>query len=87
MILANMSGSFPTGIFHLPFLQVIQFGVGTLMGSLPKELIALKDLTSLKLYMNQFSGEIPTDWWSSLDKMARIDLSFNRIEGTISSQV
>jgi hypothetical protein len=68
-------------------LQKIRFGDGTLTGPLPKELIALKDLTKIELFMNEFTGEIPVEWWGNLTKIYGLELSFNQIEGTISPEV
>jgi len=52
-----MSGGFPEGIFNLPYLQAIDFSQGALRGPLPTKLGKTKQIYSLRLGQNMFTGE------------------------------
>jgi Leucine-rich repeat (LRR) protein len=82
-----MSGGFPTGIVHIPYLQVVKFTAGSMTGPLPSGIIeGLKNLRVIDLQVNEFTGEIPKEWWEA-KKLASINLAYNQIEGTISTAV
>jgi hypothetical protein len=62
----ELSGPFPVGIVHLPFLESIEFLAGNLSGPLPSDddiLGRLTHLVHVNLGHNQLSGEIPIEWW------------------------
>jgi Leucine rich repeat len=82
-----MSGGFPTGIVHIPNLQVVKFTAGSMTGPLPSDIIAgLKHLRVIDLQMNAFTGEIPKEWWEA-KKLSSINLAYNQIGGKISTAV
>ena len=83
---AGMSGTFPSGLTHLPFLQYIHFAVGTMGGPLPKEIDALSDLRGLRLQGHRFSGEIPAEWYQ-MTNLTFIDISYNQVGGTVSPRL
>ena len=61
----QMSGVFPKGIVHLPFLETIGFSKNSLSGNLPKDIKNMDHLVEVFIGENKFSGEVPIEWWQS----------------------
>ena len=56
----ELDGTLPTGVFDkLPLLETIDFRNNKISGKLPVDITHLKELTSLQLDGNKFTGELP----------------------------
>ncbi|GMI74220.1 pollen receptor like kinase 1 [Hibiscus trionum] len=69
-----------------PNLKSLSFMNNNFQGSMP-DFRKLKDLKSLYLSKNQFSGDIPADAFKGLIKMMKLYLSENKFTGEIPSSV
>ena len=83
---SNMTGTFPEGILHLPFLQSLSMAWGQLEGPLPKDVVDMKHLANIELHYNAFTGEIPEKWYTAR-QWQRINIAANQITGQISPKV
>jgi len=82
----SLSGPFPEGVKHFPYLQNLALTRSDLRGPLPTSLNEMKRLLSIELNHNNFTGEIPSQWWEAR-KLLRINLGDNSLVGTISSAI
>ena len=57
-----------------------------LAGEIPRDILLLKDLSSLLLYRNDLSGSIPAEIYN-LTKLERLELDLNALSGSISSDI
>lgn len=82
-----MSGTFPEGIYHLPFLENLVLSHGNLTGPMPNEMLftnAMRHLHIINLGYNHLTGTLT----SRVPKnMYAILLSGNEISGTIPPQM
>lgn len=81
-----MSGTFPEGLFNLPFLQVIVLSLGSLKGPLPTQLAKMDRLINFSLVHNQLSGSIPREWWSARN-LRNINIGHNELTGTLPTEI
>jgi Leucine-rich repeat (LRR) protein len=80
-----MTGTFPVGtVHHLKYLQEIRFSMGTLRGRIPSELVRLQ---SVDLQANQLTGTIPDELYGPQGALQILELTSNRLNGTLSSLV
>jgi hypothetical protein len=79
----NMTGSFPEGIEHFPFLQSISFAYGELKGTVPKEIACMKHLVNVEAHFNSLHGHIPRRLWQSRNLQQRFNIAANQISGSI----
>ncbi|MDE2965548.1 MAG: leucine-rich repeat domain-containing protein [Acidobacteriota bacterium] len=93
----GLSGAIPPVLGQLAFLERLYLGSrwdstlrksvnNQLNGSIPPELAALSNLTSLNLRGNQLSGSIPTEL-SRLSNLTSLDLRGNQLSGRIPSEL
>ena len=82
----EMSGTFPAGLKHMPFLQSVALIANSLKGPLPPDLMEMKYLVNLELHFNEFTGPIPEEWWNA-QNLGRLNLIQNLLTGTISSKI
>ncbi|KAE8677734.1 putative LRR receptor-like serine/threonine-protein kinase [Hibiscus syriacus] len=78
----NLSGTLPTDLASLPFLQEIALLGNRLTGAVPAALANLSSLTSLVLEANRLSGNLPQAL-GNLSKLERLILSSNNFTGEI----
>lgn len=83
---SDLTGSFPTGVVHLTYLQSLSIIVGLLSGPLPTEISQMKHLVNIELQQNAFTGTIPQEWWESRS-LQRINLGRNQLTGPISDTI
>ena len=82
-----MSGVFPVGIVHLPFVEWLGFSSNNLSGPLPRNIFTgMKHLVQVHLGDNQLSGEVPMEWWQQ-SRFNLLDLSFNELTGNIPPEI
>ncbi|KAJ3257801.1 hypothetical protein HK103_004269 [Boothiomyces macroporosus] len=56
----SLSGGFPTWLYNLPQLEILDLGSNALSGSLPSDIGNLNQLTALSLSGNSFTGPLPS---------------------------
>ncbi|XP_024962047.1 DNA damage-repair/toleration protein DRT100-like [Cynara cardunculus var. scolymus] len=78
----NLSGPFPTVLFHLPNLRYVYIENNKLSGRLPTNIGNLTRLYALSLEGNRFSGKIPSSI-SKLTELSQLKLGGNHFTGTI----
>lgn len=77
----GLSGHIPTNsIGKLDALQVLSLRANNLNGNLPSDILSIPSLYSIYLQHNNFSGDIPVSFSSTLGV---VDLSFNSFTGEI----
>lgn len=59
----NCTGSLPTEIAQLPYLQAIALYHNEFAGTLPQVYAEMKQLVSLELHYNALTGPIPDSYW------------------------
>ena len=74
----NFSGSLPSQLFQLRFLQTLDMADNSFNGNIPPEIGNMTKLSYLSFSNNNFSGEIPTSI-VSLKELTTLDLSFNSL--------
>ncbi|CAB9518623.1 leucine Rich Repeat [Seminavis robusta] len=86
----HLNGPLPWEISQLPHLKNIELTYNMLSGMLPPKLLSFS-LENLRLGINQLSGPIPAGWFEILDegnaKLTTLQISSNRLTGTIPSEV
>jgi len=82
-----MSGLFPEGIQFLTSLTKLQMGEGGLRGPLPTVLSQMKRLVFLELHANKFTGSIASEWYQDWTHLQHLDLSNNKLSGTIAPEI
>ncbi|GKU93547.1 hypothetical protein SLEP1_g7137 [Rubroshorea leprosula] len=70
----------------LRFVTIIDLSSNNLIGSIPEELISLKDLHNLNLSWNHLSGQIP-EKIGRMENLESLDFSKNGLSGTIPSSM
>ncbi|XP_044334752.1 receptor-like protein 13 [Triticum aestivum] len=81
----HMTGGLPSaGTDTLQLLRMSMYW-NSLNGSLPASLFALPHLKILDLSLNDFDGHIPISSFSGPMSLEVLDLSFNRLNGTLSA--
>ncbi|XP_042009455.1 receptor-like protein EIX1 [Salvia splendens] len=73
----NFTGSIPITIGHLSKLQDLDLSQNSLEGSVPLSIGQLSKLQSLYLSHNSLEGLVSESYFSKLDKLKSLDLSFN----------
>lgn len=79
----NMTGTLPTELALLPFLQRIDFPRNRFTGTLPREWGEMNHLIHVAVHYNSLEGTIPDTWWDLGATMTGLNLGYNRLNGTI----
>ena len=82
---AGVSGTLPQCLFEMKYLASIYFAGDTLMGTLPTVANVSNALQDISLAYNLLSGTLPM--WVQGRKSTILDLSNNKLRGTISSEI
>ena len=80
----SFEGSFPTNIFKLSKLRVLDLYVNNFSGSIPNGIEMLPDLGINRIYNNSFEGIIPSSI-SLLKDLQHLDFSDNLLASSIIS--
>ncbi|XP_075510268.1 receptor-like protein 7 isoform X1 [Primulina tabacum] len=80
----SFSGSLPDSISNLRMLSMIHLSHCNFTGPIPSTITNLTELVSVDFSFNSFTGSIPTLQMSK--KLNYIDLSYNKLMGSISSR-
>ncbi|XXG84488.1 hypothetical protein AAC387_Pa10g1994 [Persea americana] len=80
----RIDGKLPDSIGYLKFLKVLSLRNCNLFGSLPSSIANLSHLESLDLSANNISGMIPFSRANELQRLNRLNLDNNALEGSIS---
>jgi len=78
----NLTGSLPTDINNLSYLQVFSVPFNHITGSIPTTYGSLPQLTNLGLSANQLTGSIPSQL-GNLSQLQYLDLDRNQLTGSI----
>lgn len=81
----QLSGDLPNELARLTHLETLDLRWNALTGHLPN-LGDLREVRSLLLTDNKFSGPLPT-WIGDLETLERLDFSLNQFEGEIPAEV
>jgi hypothetical protein len=76
----QFSGSVPSGIAELQFLEKLILQDNRITGTIPSEIGMLRNLTHVFLAYNKFKGSIP-DNMIALEKLEKLHLQSNNIDG------
>ena len=79
---SQLTGTIPSELGSLTYLQDLSLGDNRLTGPIPEELGDLGDLRDLYLDGNQLSGAIP-DWLSDLYQLQYLYLNGNQLSGCV----
>jgi len=82
----NITGTLPTEISKLPFLQVIALYHNEFTGTIPEVYADMKQLISIELHYNMLTGTVPDVYWSA-NALQHLNLGSNLLTGTISAAV
>ena len=82
----NLTGTIPTGLNKLVFLDTLDLSENHLSGAIPVELCTLSQLQMLRLNNNSLSGTIPVEM-GNMKNLKRISLYFNQLTGTIPKEL
>lgn len=83
----NMSGLFPEGIQFLTSLSQLKMSWGNLRGPLPTVVAQMKRLVLLELHSNKFTGPIASEWYQYWTHLQDLDLSNNKLSGSIAPEI
>eukprot|EP00884_Botryococcus_braunii_P014493 jgi/Botrbrau1/23044/Bobra.136_1s0033.2 len=83
----NLSGSLPTEWGDLESLRVLSIWNNRLVGALPPDWAKLGKLVGLSVRNNSLSGPVPLREWASMANFKALDASFNRLSGSLPSDV
>mmetsp|Transcript_26612 Transcript_26612/g.61916 ORF Transcript_26612/g.61916 Transcript_26612/m.61916 type:complete len:185 (+) Transcript_26612:415-969(+) len=81
----NITGTLPTELTALPFLQSINLYFNDFTGSIPVE-YAIRDLAQIQLQGNHLTGTIPSEFWT-LSRLQAFNVGENMLSGTISTHL
>jgi len=81
------TGTFPEGVQYLKSLEFLHLSYGQLRGPLPVFLSRLTNLTRVELQGNAYTGTIPNQWYEEWGQLYHLNLMFNQLTGTISSNI
>eukprot|EP01031_Cornospumella_fuschlensis_P026415 gene26415-31918_t len=82
----NITGSMPTAISNLTYLEAMYLPRNHLSGSLPSSLSNLIYLELLNVGNNHLSGTL-ADWFGHLTSLVNLDLSRNQMTGNLTEPV
>lgn len=82
----QLSGTVPSQLGNLPYLQALSLEYNQLSGSIPSQLGTLTNLQELHLDRNQFSGAIPAEL-GALVNLQALGLDHNHLSGAIPAQL
>lgn len=77
----KLSGPIPISLFTLPNLQTLILRSNLFSGAIPPAISNLKSIQTLDIAHNSISGSLPDTF--SLLGLTRLDLSFNKLTGSI----
>ena len=78
----KLTGTIPTSIGYLSYLQYLSLGRNIISGTIPTVLGSMTGMISLSLNGNNIIGTIPTNIGSLLS-LTKLSLQFNKLIGTI----
>ena len=82
----NITGTLPTKIAILPYLQSIAFVYNKFEGTITSEYGTIKTLTNLQLHINYLTGTIPDELWNNVE-LIRINVIEIMLSGTVSTKI
>ncbi|XP_058111951.1 receptor-like protein Cf-9 [Magnolia sinica] len=83
----NLSGPFPSWLFKLDKLVILDLSSNGFSGPLPSSLVKLNNLVHLDLSSNGFSGPIPSSYGKKLRNLQKLNIYNNSLSGTIPSSL
>lgn len=84
----NLTGTLPTEMRALPFLQLMQLHYNLFTGTLPPSYANFPHLLSFEVHGNLLTGEIPTEFYDQESKsLITLNLGDNALSGTLDSKI
>jgi Leucine-rich repeat (LRR) protein len=77
-----MTGTIPTELALLPYLQSLTLSSNLFTGTLPLEYGEMKHLLQLDIHTNQFTGTIPRSYYDS-PSLTELNIGGNAISGSL----
>jgi hypothetical protein len=77
-----MTGTMPTELTLLPYLQSLSLSWNLFTGTLPLEYGEMKHLLQLEIHWNQFTGTIPRSYYDS-PSLTELNIGGNAISGSL----
>lgn len=81
----KLYGTIPTQLGQLPKLEVLDLSLNNITGTLPK--FKSNYLKDVSLAFNQISGEIGSDWPVGHELLVELDISWNKLTGSIPDSI
>ena len=81
MLLHAIGGSIPACLFQLPNIATLHLSGNSFIGSIPNNILLSDTLSDLSISHNVLTGTVPQQ--IQLKKWDNIDLSYNRLSGTL----
>uniref|UniRef100_J3N936 Receptor kinase-like protein Xa21 n=1 Tax=Oryza brachyantha TaxID=4533 RepID=J3N936_ORYBR len=83
----KIGGSIPLTLGNLTELNILQLKENAFSGSIPNIFRNLTNLLTLSLASNNFTGQIPSEVFSIVSLSEGLDISNNKLEGSIPQQI
>ena len=84
----RLSGTLPTQLRALPFLQLLQFHFNDFTGTIPAEYAGFRHLLALEVHGNMLSGSIPSAFFEQdSTKLITLNVGDNMLTGTIDTRI
>jgi len=82
----NISGTLPTEIAKMPYIQSLSMMWNKMYGTLPPEIASMKYLLNIELHFNMFTGTIPLSWYEAR-ALQRINTASNFLSGSVPIEI
>mmetsp|Transcript_12958 Transcript_12958/g.31560 ORF Transcript_12958/g.31560 Transcript_12958/m.31560 type:complete len:1193 (-) Transcript_12958:654-4232(-) len=84
----KLSGTLPTQLRALPFLQLLQFHFNDFTGTIPPEYAGFRHLLALEVHGNMLSGSIPSAFFEQdATELITLNVGDNMLTGTIDTRI
>ena len=88
LVYQQLSGTLPTQLRALPFLQLLQFHYNGFTGTIPPEYAGFRHLLALEVHGNNLSGSIPSAFFEQdATELITLNVGDNMLTGTIDTRI
>jgi hypothetical protein len=82
----NMTGTLPSELASLPYLQSISLQNNEFTGTLPWDVFGkMRLLVVIEMHFNRLTGSIPEFFWEEMTALQNLNFGGNKLTGTIST--